>query len=251
MQIIKNLIMKRIIFFGLILISSFALGQNPVISKAHSVYVNYSIMSFDRFEPWMEGIDANADAHFYVPMNGFGLGYEYSFPVLKTAPLLVSAGANFNYSFGTKEYMDDSYGPNEKWKRELKYGFISVPVNVEYSLCLGEFLVSPQIGIGMKFNCFFREAYYRNLTDKTAEYSMNKILLPENLNYNPESSFLQFFGDIGLNISLKKWFVGCSYFYDFNHFKKEEVYIIDGTGTIIEYSTVDYNTFQIRLGYRL
>ena len=246
--------MKRLLLSAFIMISSLALGQNsikPIDSGAHSVYVNYNLMSFDRIQPWGEGYEDNAETHFCVPMNGFGLGYSYSLPILKTAPLFVSVGANFNYSFGTKEYLDDSDGPIEKWKRELKYGFISIPVNVVYPLCLGDFLVFSEIGIGMKYNFYFREAYYHNLTEKTAEYGMDKTLLPENSPYEPESRFFQCYGDIGLIISYHKWLIGCSYFYDFNHFKKEEVYIIEGSNKErIEYITADYNTFQIRLGYR-
>ena len=106
-----------------------------------------------------------------------------------------------------------------------------------------------------KINCFFREIYYRNMTDKTIEYGMNKTLYPDDfpLSKDKKHNLYQLYGEMGLTISYKKWFVGCSYCFDLNHFEEDKIYIIDGnTGTsnnLEEKITVDYNTFQIRLGY--
>lgn len=258
--------MKKVLLLSVLLSCLFANGQESLNAISHdsrirhNVYVNYSPMSFNRYQPWIEeedeySIGDDSVRNFNIPMNGFGIGYAFYYPILKSIPLYVSVGVNFNYSLGSKKYLDKSTGTVEQWKREIKYGFISIPVNLEYGFNISDVSVSQQIGIGSKINCFFREIYYRNMTDKTIEYGMNKTLYPDDfpLSKDKKHNLYQLYGEMGLTISYKKWFVGCSYCFDLNHFEEDKIYIIDGnTGTsnnLEEKITVDYNTFQIRLGY--
>ena len=131
--------MKRILLLSVLLSCLFAYGQESLSAISHDsrirhdVYVNYSPMSFNRIiSPWNDEWGDDDEYFHYISMNGFGIGYAFNFPILKSVPLCVSIGVNFNYSLGSKKYLDKSTGTVEQWKREIKYGFISIPVNLEY-----------------------------------------------------------------------------------------------------------------------
>jgi hypothetical protein len=271
--------MKRILSLLVLLVCLLAHGQESlnVISKSqkarHNVYVNYSPISFNRLttpwnDEWKDDYNGDFVETFSIPMNGFGIGYDFGLPIMKNVPLYVTVGINFNYSLGTKKYWDGSSAyhngtaqSEEEYtsltKRDMKYGYISVPINLEYDIQLGDIAISPQIGIGTKINCFFRETYYVDMTDKTVEYGLKKTIYPENVAFNryeDANRTVQFFGNVGLDISYKKWFVGCSYFCDFNHFQMEEMYVMESspqTGlTETETTRIgDFHTLQIRVGY--
>lgn len=196
------------------------------------VYFSYNPVSAS----WSESASSNKKI---IPLNhGLTLGYLRGSNIIKSLPLFVEYGANFQWLFGdSKVPYYDEYGDEFKGNNNLNMFSINIPVNVALRLSFmnNELSVTPYLGLNGRINLGgFMKMPVAKEDDETISCKYDLFSDEDEIEEVDENEFSTGMGDgalkrfqigfnCGVTLSYKAYSIGIGYVADFNNIVDPDV----------------------------
>lgn len=190
------------------------------------VYFGYNPVSAS----WSENASANKKT---IPINhGLTLGYLRGSNIIKSLPLFVEYGANFQWLFGDSKISEDGFKVNNN----LNMFSINIPVNVALRLSFmnNELSVTPYLGLNGRINLGGFMKMSAKEDGETSSIKYDLFSDEDEIEEIDENEFSSGLGDsalkrfqigfnCGVTLSYKAYSIGIGYVADFNNIVDPDV----------------------------